>query len=199
MFDFVLDNLPQVILVAVGALAAIAIFIASLFEGRSFKKSFKEFKENLEMIIPKQKSADHQQTFSEFEKDYILDEKTGELLEKEFPRNVQKEIDSHKDVALNVQLARLLPDPAQTESDVDEYYQARGDLDDVMNAQNAVNEIREAYGLPETATLKDIREYVDKIVNDLKAKIVNPDASAQEDNKKEASNEKKVSSEQEKE
>lgn len=188
MIEFVLDNLPQVILVAVGVLAAIAMFIASLFEGRSLKKSFREFKENIGMIIPKKNREDYQQTFSEFVKDYFLDEETGELVEKESPRNVQEEIDSYKDVALNVQLAKLLPDPDQKQGEFDEYYQARGDLDDIVRMNQTLAEIREAYGLSEDANMEDIRKYIDKVVSDLKKKIVSPDAKAQANYKEDKEN-----------
>lgn len=179
MIEFLLENLPQVILVAVGIVAAIATFVASLFKGKTFKKSLSELKEDIELIIPKKNRADYQQKFSEFVKDYFLDEKTGELLEKDIPRNVQEEIDSHRDVALNIQLAYLIPDPEQKNNEVDEYYQARGKLDDIVQAGAAIEQIRQYYELPETATLQDIQKYVDKIVADLKKKIINSDASAQ--------------------
>ena len=172
MFEFIVQNLPYLVIAAVGFFAAVGVFIYNLVVTKNFKKSFIQLKEDLDMIIPKKKREDYQTEFSPFVKDYILDKNTNELIEKETPRNVQAEIDSYKDVALAVQLAKLMPDPRQTEDDIDEYYLAKGDLDSMIGIQELADDYRDRFHLSEDTPFEEVIKYVDRYAAEQRDKLI---------------------------
>ncbi|QXP45032.1 hypothetical protein [Microvirus mar8] len=143
------DNLDIVLSCVVGLLC----FMVTLFRTGSVKKSILQLKEFEEMI--KYKTAEKQQAmkvkgqeFSETIKDYILDPVTNELEESPVPKNVQEEIQSYIDVALDRALERFLPNVEAEVDDVEQNYtEMSQDLASIGDAFDLAEEYREKLGL----------------------------------------------------
>lgn len=114
------------------------------------------------------------QTFSPMKDEYILDPKTGEIEKLPIQKNVQDEIDSYLECALDRILERLLPKDNVTETDDPfEGYSVRvADLSELGSAMELAEDYRERYNLPATYSMAQIYEYVDKEAAKLKERIL---------------------------
>lgn len=176
MVQTLLENLPYLIFVAVGLVAAIVIFIANLLNGKSFKQSINEFKENLQEMkfrtanyVPENENVG-KQTFSPMKKAYMLNENTGELEELEFPVNVQEQINSHKVSDLNEILDKFLTGE-ELPTDVSDYYSDMSELDVMTEAYEIAEDFRQRYGMSDDVSFDEIISEVEKRNADMREKI----------------------------
>lgn len=179
MLTFIIENLPYLIISAIGLVTAIIIFFVNLANGKSFKSSFAQLKEDIESM--KYRTADYQQqkngtapgqSFTPYRKDYFYDRSTGELVEKELPVNVQDQIDSYKDVALKTVLNRLLPPGDEDDSAADDYYRLSRDLDTMLEAHDVAEEFKERYGLDEDLDMYEVFDIMEERAKSMRADLV---------------------------
>ena len=178
VFDFMIQNLPYIIISCLGFVAAIVIFINNLLNGRSFKESIKQLKEDLDSM--KYRTVHYQETegkpegteFSQFRKDYFFDDATGELVEKELPVDVQAQINSYKDVAISAVLDRLMPKSEYGSDEVDEYYATKSELDILTDAYELAGDYIDRYGLDEDSSFDDIVAYVNDLAKKQREALV---------------------------
>lgn len=111
------------------------------------------------------------QKFSKYVDDYVLDPATN-LLEK-LPRqkNIQEYINSFVDCALERAFERFMPSKVIEDDSVADYTQRLSDLGTMADAMDVAEEYRERFGLPDTLSVKEIYEYVDREAKALKEKL----------------------------
>ncbi len=178
MTDFILSNMPYLIVSVVGVIAAIIIFVYNLLSGKSFKDSINQLKEDLDSM--KYRTVHYQEsegkpegtTFSQYRDDYFYDESTGELVKKELPIDVQAQINSYKDVAISKVLERLMPEPDGESDEVDEYYATKSELDILTDAYELAGDYIERYGLDEDSSFDDIVAYVNELAKKQREALV---------------------------
>lgn len=168
VFDYIIQNLPYLIISCVGFVAAVVIFVYNLLSGKTFKESINQLKEDIDSM--KFRTANYQEkegrpegtTFSQYRDDYFYDESTGELVRKELPIDVQAQINSYKDVAISKVLERLIPQET-AHDEVDEYYATKSELDILTDAYELADEYIDRYGLDEDSSFDDVIAYVNSL------------------------------------
>lgn len=122
------------------------------------------------------------QEFSETIKDYILDPVTNELEESPVPKNVQAEIQSYIDVALDRALEKFLPQVATEVDDVEDNYTAVAqDLASMGDAFDLAEEYREKLGLGADVSVADIFAKVAERAETLKQTLMNKTQKKEEE------------------
>lgn len=106
------------------------------------------------------------QSISEEVVDYVLNPDTNRLEELEVKKNLQKDIQSYIDCALERALERFhvsseQPDESR-ESLVEGYSAVNQDLSVLADAMEVAEQYRDEFGLPDTASLSDIYGEVDR-------------------------------------
>ena len=172
-------NIDFIIWIIVGAttlVISIAAFICTFIRTGSVKKSvnaatevLKGMKQRLPNYRESEPASAHE--FSELVPNYVYNEETKEL-EVIGQRNIQKEIDSHADCALDKILSRLLPDEygltgfaGGTHIGNDDYetvYCATTPLDDLNELNVWADDMAEKYGLDDSASLRDVIAAINK-------------------------------------
>lgn len=159
----------------ISVLVGFLCFLVTLFRTGSVQKAIKNLKEYEEMIkykVAEKPQEVKEQEFSKTITDYILDPVTNELNESPIPKDVDAEIQSHKDVALEVALERFLPDDVQTSDKIADYADMSADLSVLADAIDLAEDYREQYNLPDDMTTKQIFAFVQKQSDDLKQSIL---------------------------
>ncbi|UPW41557.1 hypothetical protein [Peromfec virus RodF8_56] len=111
------------------------------------------------------------QEFSHLKTEYALNERTGELEEKEEKLDLQKLINSSVETALDRMLNRFMPEVVE---DKDELYQSYSDdLMDYASMLERAEDYREEFGLPAGMSVSDIFARVGKEADTLKSQLEN--------------------------
>lgn len=171
--DVSFDTIYNIIVLALGLFS----FVFSFVRTHNLKSSISNFKEVSELkydtVEKKLKNKDsYSQEFSEFVPDYILNPSTNELERLAVDKNIQKQIQSFIDVALNNALERLLPQVPEVKSDtVNNYSEKVQDLASFADVIDLAESYRDKYNLPDSYTISDIYSFVDKEAKLLKEKI----------------------------
>lgn len=169
------DNFDLVLSVIIGFLC----FFVAWFRTGSLKKAIKQLKEYEDMI--KYRTAEQAQEenrvgqkFSNTVTDYILDPATNELEVSPVPKDVQAQIESYKDVALDRTLERFLPDQVVDDNDhIADYTQKVQDLAVIADAMDLAEEYRERYNLDPNMSVSDIYKFVNQKSYELKKTLLN--------------------------
>lgn len=169
------DNIDLVLSVIVGFLC----FLLAWVRTGSLKKAIKQLKEYEDMI--KYRTAEKAQvekrvgqSFSNTVTDYILDPATNELEQSPVPKDVQAQIESYKDVALDRTLERFLPDRVVDDNDhIADYTQKVQDLAVIADAIDLAEEYRTQYNLDPNMSVKDIYKFVNQKSDELKKTLLN--------------------------
>lgn len=178
MIDYIIQNLPYIIISCVGFVAAIIIFVKNLLDGKSFKDSIKQLKEDLDSM--RYRTVHYQETegkpegttFSQYRDDYFYDDSTGELVKKELPIDVQAQINSYKDVAISKVLERLMPTADGESDEVDEYYATKSELDVLTDAYELAGDYIDRYGLDENSSFDEIVAYVSDLAKKQRESLI---------------------------
>lgn len=132
-------------------------------DSSNVKKPIKKFAQSFKSVVPT----------------YQLDEKTHKLVETGF-RDIQKEIDSYADCALNKMLDKFLNVEDKISEqfnvvDTDEVVETANnfDLADLGEALEVAEIYREKYGLPLSSTPHEIFAYIKQKEKDVNSKIEN--------------------------
>lgn len=167
-------------LVALAFLRVIALVLESVSVRltTSLKKLLSRQSENeKEEILLKYRTVDDaqascsKQSFTEFEKDYLLNPVSNELEEKPIPKNVQEYINSFIECALERALERFLPKDVEDVDDVAEYSQHVEDLAVLGEAMELSEMYREKLGLSDKLSMAQIFAKVDEEAQALKVKL----------------------------
>lgn len=156
-----------------GLIYAVVTFIRT----GSIKKSVESFMEVNDLVKPMsleqaQKSKPAPTKFSEYKDEYILNPSTNELEKLPTKVNIQQKIESYLDCALERALERLMPNVVGESEEVGENYQnSLQDLASLGEAMEVAEEWRDKLGLPDTFSMAQIYEAVDKQSKSLKAKL----------------------------
>lgn len=124
----------------------------------------------------KKDTSGYSQTFSEEVPDYVLNPVTNELEESPIPKNVQKYIESYIDTALDRVIERFLPEnvvEAEGEDNVVDYTQMYEDLAYAGEVFDIAEDYRDKFNLPDTMSVQDVFEYVEKMSEDLAERLKN--------------------------
>lgn len=109
-----------------------------------------------------------------FRTEYSLNAHTHELEELPERTDLAELIKSSLDTCFEAALKRLLPDPEQTELDVqDEYSQSISDLDALVEAFNVADEWRERLGLEDTTSVDEVYKAMAKKSSELRLTLSN--------------------------
>lgn len=133
-----------------------------------------EVKENFSSVFSKNEeilkrlSGPFSQSFDRLEKTYILNKKTNSLIESGV-RDVQEEIDSHKECALDIMLDKFL-DPVSTQAPVtlvDGVADTKAyDLIDLSDLAIKKEELCLKYGLSPNSSLEQIQDVITKKIKE---------------------------------
>lgn len=124
----------------------------------------------------KKDTSGYSQTFSEEVPDFVLNPVTNELEESPIPKNVQKYIDSYIDTALDRVIERFLPEnvvEAEGEDNVADYTQMYEDLAYAGEVFDIAEDYRDKFNLPDTMSVQDVFNYVEKMSEDLAERLKN--------------------------
>ena len=124
----------------------------------------------------KKDTSGYTQTFSEEVPDYVLNPVTNELEESPIPKNVQKYIESYLDTALERVIERFLPEnvvEAEGEDDIADYTQMYEDLAYAGEVFDIAEDYREKFNLPDTMSVQEVFNYVEKMSEDLAERLKN--------------------------
>lgn len=173
MLKFILEHsdlFNDLIILALGVVG----FIVTIIRTGNVKKSIDSFKEVEELKYKTVNSprGDYKQEFTPEQTDYVLNPATNLLEEKPIPRNVQSYIESYMDTCLERVLEKFLPkNVIEDDKNVADYTQRCDDLAAIGEAMEIAEDYREKFGLPDTYSMADIYEAVDKSAQSLKAKL----------------------------
>lgn len=124
----------------------------------------------------KKDTSGYSQTFSEEVPDYVLNPVTNELEESPIPKNVQKYIESYIDTALDRVIERFLPEnvvEADDDDNVADYTQMYEDLAYAGEVFDIAEDYREKFNLPDTMSVQEVFDYVEKMSEDLAERLKN--------------------------
>ena len=124
----------------------------------------------------KKDTSGYSQTFSEEVPDYVLNPVTNELEESPIPKNVQKYIESYIDTALDRVIERFLPEnvvEAEGDDNVVDYTQMFEDLAYAGEVFDIAEDYRDKFNLPDTMSVQDVFNYVEKMSADLAERLKN--------------------------
>lgn len=171
MLNFIVGN-KDLILNLVCVIIAFVGFIVTMVRTGSVKKSLNAMQEVNEMAYKNLKKS-RAQSFTPYEKDYILNPATNELEEKEVPKNVQEYIQSYVDTCLEKALEKFLPSDKVSEDNdhIVDYSETVQDLAVLGDAMELAEDYREKYGLPDTYSAKQIYDFVNQRAQSLKSSI----------------------------
>lgn len=160
------------------AVSAVFLFVITIVQIAKYGKVSKEVKDSM----PKYRLEDYQknspvsgQTFSRIVPEYQYDEKTKSLVVVG-TKDLQEIIQSSADCALNKILDKFgcLPPEMQAQvTDTDEVniVDLTDDLEDMSNAINSFEEMRERYGFPVTMSYNQMFDEINKIKSDFDKKV----------------------------
>lgn len=172
-----MDNIYDYLQLGISCLVAIVGFIffcVQIFKTGNIKKSIIEFEEFLGMSKKiKHNSQDYTQQFSDTVPDYILDPVSNELERSPIDKNIQQYIQSYIDVALDRALEKFLPDKVVEDDLVADYTEKHDDLCVLADSINLAEDYRERYKLPDSYSVVDIYNFIDKEASSLKSKLQN--------------------------
>lgn len=124
----------------------------------------------------KKDTSGYSQTFSEEVPDYVLNPVTNELEESPIPKNVQKYIESYIDTALDRVIERFLPEnvvEVDDDDNVADYTQMYEDLAYAGEVFDIAEEYRDKFNLPDTMSVQDVFNYVEKMSQDMAERLKN--------------------------
>jgi hypothetical protein len=124
-------------------------------------------------------SSTSSQSFKNLVPVYRLNKVTNELEKTDDFIDVQQQIESFKDMALQSMLERFMPNQKLIDQTAD-FTAVKGDLDMLTETFDIAEEYREKLGMSDTATVQEIYAKMKSYSEDLKSKIkekeVNPNA-----------------------
>lgn len=167
-------NYEFIVGIVIFALSVVS-FLVTLFTKRSVSKSIKSFNEVNDLknkFLTVDSRNRKKQSFESLVDDYVLDQKTNELVLSPLKKDLQEYIDSHIDTALERALQKYLPDNVIDDDNViNDYTSNLSDLSSLAEAIEIAEDYRIRFGLSDNASIADIYSVVDKHAQDLKAKI----------------------------
>lgn len=156
-----------------GFLGVIA-FVVTFIRTGSIKESINNLCEvnNLKYdTVEKKRKLKHSQEFSETVDDYILNSQSNQLEKLPVPKNIQAEIQSYIDCALERALERFLPKVVSEDDAVQDYSDCVDILASLGEAMELAEEYREKFNLSPSASLSEIYSRVDKEAQEIKSRI----------------------------
>lgn len=172
--DFIMlfELYGEYIVAGVIFILAVVSFLVTLFTKRDVKKAINDFLEvndlKYKTIETRVKSS---QSFSEEVPDYILDEHTNELQKSPIFKNIQDFITSHIDTALERALERFTVPNAIEEDIVNDYTERVNDLSVLGDAIETAERYRDLLKLPDSYSIAQIYDAVDKSSQELKLRL----------------------------
>lgn len=156
--------------------ASVFAFVVVYFRTGNIKKSINTMLEVLNVKyktfeLSKEGKPSKSQSFSEYVDDYLLNPSTNELEMLTVQKNIQALIQSHVDCALQRALEKFIPSNCQDDNLVADYTQSVDDLSRLAEGMEAVEFYRDKLGLPDTYSVSQVYECVDKYAKSLKEKI----------------------------
>lgn len=171
--EWITENWSFLLQIVAAVFAAIVSFTTFARTGK-VTKILKEDQEliKIKTLAEAQKTRPAPTSFSEYKKDYILNEATNELEELPNMINIQKKIESYIDCALNNALERLGLNVVEETDEVLEHYQnSVDDLATLAESMEIAEQWRDELKLPESYSIAQIYEAVDKRAKELKQKL----------------------------
>lgn len=110
-------------------------------------------------------------TGSNLKKDYVLDERSGELLEKPEKIDLQQVINSCVESSFERVLEKYLPDCVQENTEPIDYTNTMSDLENLSQVLDIAEEYRDKYGLSDDMSVTDIYSYISNLASDLQKGI----------------------------
>lgn len=162
-----IEFIVQGVFVGVGAIAFIVTFIRT----GNIKKSLGEFMKYFNFDKNTKQSTSYSQKFSEYKDSYILNPSTNELEKLDTPKNIQAEIDSYLDCALERALEKFLPSDVVDDKNIADYTQRVDDLSVIGEAIDIAEDYRVKYNLPDSYTPAQIYDFISKQASDIKSKL----------------------------
>lgn len=154
--------------------AGVIAFLVTFVRTFSISKSINNFKEVVMKYdtFDSKKKKEFKQEFSEFIKNYIYNPDTKLLEELPTLKNIQAEIQSYLDCALERALEKFLPNVVSEVDDISEDFNNTAlDLATMAEAMETAEQYRDMLNIPATATLSDIYSAMDKHAQELKLKL----------------------------
>lgn len=122
------------------------------------------------------------QSFDKLVPIYRLNKVTNELEKTDEFIDIQEQIESYKEMALQSMLERFMP---KLVDDTADYTAIKGDLDFLTESLDIAEEYREKFGLSDTATTQDIFSHMKKYSEELKVALDNAKTGGVPSEKKE--------------
>lgn len=171
--------ISSLVFVVLQIIVGVVVFVKTGSIYKSISKMLEVNKLKYKTIDDVQQRKPVGQTFSEYVDDYILNSETNELEKLKNPRNLQAEIQSHIDCALERAFEKFLPKVESVDdSIVADYTQRTEDLAVLGQAIDTAEYYRDKYELGDDVSVADIYKYVDtqaKALKDSINKRVKPD------------------------
>lgn len=158
------DNIAYIVALALSVLNAIITFVRT----GTLKK---EYKQMVYRSPDYQKNGSQKQSFDNLKTEYILNERTNELEEKEEKTDLQSLINSSIDSALDRVLQRLIPQGDVIDDLESESTDLSDDLMDFAEILDRAEDYRERFNLPLTASTADIFKRVQEESDALKKRL----------------------------
>lgn len=159
------------ILFYIGIALAVLNSVITFVRTGSIKETMNMFFRSVnykEHLSDEEKKAQSQE-FDYMKTQYALNERTGELEEKDEKVDIQKLIDSSVETALDRMLNRFMP---ETVEDSEEVYQTyKNDLMDYADLIDRAEEYREHFGLAPDLSVQGVFDFVSKQADKLKTDI----------------------------
>lgn len=161
-----LEYIPYVLI----GLSFISNFLSMVYARKTGKSIDREFSMKFRTPDYRENTAAESQKFSPLVTQYRFNSATGQLEELPDKLDIQKLIDSHVDTALENMFERFLPSdkPSEQQLIVDDM---RDDLDRLSSAMEAVDEVKEKFGLDEFASLGEVHSALSSKVAEEEAKV----------------------------
>ncbi|QXN75022.1 hypothetical protein [Microvirus mar7] len=184
--EWILENWQAVVIAGTAALSSLIGFL-TFFRTKSLRKSVdavstvfaalttteKELAMKYKTLQDNEKTREAAaQTFSPYRDKFILNPDNNELEKLPTPENLQEIIDSYLECALERALEKFLPkNVVESEEVADDYTAHVADLASFADAMDVAEEYRERLGLPDSYSMAQIYEAVDKEAKQLKLKL----------------------------
>lgn len=166
-------------------LVGVIIFIITFMRTGSIKKAINNFCEVNDLKYKTYslhlKNGSKGQEFSELVDDYVLNPETNELEVLPNKKNIQSYIQSYLDTALDKALEKFMPNVVKEVDDVADYQNTVQDLAVLADGMDQAEYYREKFNLPDSYTISQVYEYLEKYSKSLKFKLENSEDKKSKD------------------
>lgn len=138
------------------------------YQKGSYFLAEKTDKDTGEVVKETNPSLKYSQSFDNLVPIYRLNKATNELEKTDDFIDIQEQINSFKEQALESMFERFMP---KIEDGMADYSNLKGDLDMLTESFAVAEEYREKFGLSDSASIQDIFKYVDNYSKELKKKL----------------------------